>query len=37
MKFDKILILQQNTLGTVIVSTGVLRALREKFPNSKFW
>ena len=35
MKFDKILVLQQNALGDVVVSTGVLRALREKFPQSR--
>ena len=35
MKFDKILVLQQNALGDVVVSTGVLRALRDKFPKSK--
>ena len=34
MKFNKILVLQQNSLGDVVVSTGVLRALRERFPNS---
>lgn len=34
MKFDKILLLQQNSLGDVVVSTGVLKAMREKFPQS---
>ena len=35
MKFDKILVLQQNALGDVVISTGVLKALREKFPQSR--
>jgi lipopolysaccharide heptosyltransferase II len=35
MKFDKILVLQQNALGDVVLSTGVLKALREKFPQSR--
>ena len=35
MKFDKILLLQQNMLGDVIVSTGLVRAIREEFPQSK--
>lgn len=35
MKFDKILLLQQNMLGDVIVSTGLVRAIREEFPASK--
>lgn len=35
IKFDKILILQQNMLGDVIISTGFVKAVREEFPNSK--
>ena len=35
MKFDKILVLQQNALGDVVISTGVLKAIREQFPHSK--
>ena len=35
MKFEKILLLQQNMLGDVIVSTGLVRAIREEFPQSK--
>lgn len=35
MKFNKILLLQQNMLGDVIVSTGLVRAIREEFPQSK--
>ena len=35
MKFEKILLLQQNMLGDVIVSTGLVRAIREEFPRSK--
>ena len=33
--FDKILLLQQNQLGDVVLSTGMVRAVRERFPNSK--
>ncbi|WP_415945549.1 glycosyltransferase family 9 protein [Selenomonas montiformis] len=35
MKFDKILLLQQNALGDVVLSTGLVRAIREQFPSSK--
>lgn len=35
MNFNKILLLQQNMLGDVIVSTGLVRAIREEFPQSK--
>lgn len=35
MKFDKILLLQQNMLGDVIISTGLVRAIREEFPRSR--
>ena len=35
MKFDKILVLQQNALGDVVISTGVLKAIHDQFPNSK--
>ena len=35
MKFDKILLLQQNALGDVVLSTGMVRAIREQFPTSK--
>lgn len=35
IKFDKILLLQQNMLGDVIISTGFVKAVREQFPNSK--
>ena len=34
MKFDKILLLQQNALGDVVLSTGIVRAVREQFPDS---
>ena len=35
IKYDKILIIQYNLLGDVICSTGIVRAVREQFPNSK--
>ena len=35
MKFDKILLLQQNALGDVVLSTGIIKALRDQFPNSQ--
>lgn len=35
IKYDKILIVQYNLLGDVICSTGIVRAVREQFPNSK--
>ena len=35
MKFDKILVIQYNMLGDVVLSTGIVRALRAQFPNSK--
>ena len=35
MKFNKILLLQNNMLGDVIISTGFVKAVRDKFPNSK--
>lgn len=35
MKFDKILLVQNNMLGDVVLSTGIVRAVREQFPNSK--
>ena len=35
IKFDKILLLQQNMLGDVIISTGFVKAVREEFPKSK--
>ena len=34
MKFDKVLFLQQNALGDVVLSTGVIKAFREQFPYS---
>jgi len=35
MKFDKILLLAQNALGDVILTTGFAKAVREQFPNSR--
>lgn len=35
IKFDKILIIQYNMLGDVILSTGIVKAIRDQFPNSK--
>jgi lipopolysaccharide heptosyltransferase II len=35
MKFDKILVLNQNMIGDIVLSTPVLKALRDKFPESK--
>ena len=35
MKFNKILICQNNMLGDVVISTGIVRAIREQFPSSK--
>lgn len=35
MKFDKILVLNQNMIGDIVLSTPVLKALRDKFPQSK--
>ncbi len=35
IKFDKILIVQYNMLGDVILSTGIVKAVRDQFPNSK--
>ena len=35
MRFNKILLLQQNMLGDVVCSTGVVKAFREQFSNSK--
>lgn len=34
-KLNKILLLQQNAPGDVIISTGVVHAFREQFPDSK--
>lgn len=34
MKFDRILLLQQNALGDVVLSTGMVKAFREQFPKS---
>ena len=35
MKFDKILLLAQNALGDVILTTGFVKAVRDHFPESK--
>lgn len=35
MKFNKILVIQYNMLGDVVLSTGIVRALRAQFPHSK--
>lgn len=35
MKFDKILLLAQNALGDVILTTGFVKAVRDRFPESK--
>ncbi|MBQ7515091.1 MAG: glycosyltransferase family 9 protein [Schwartzia sp.] len=35
MKFDKILLLAQNALGDVILTTGFAKAVRETFPGSR--
>lgn len=34
MKLDKVLFLQQNALGDVVLSTGIVKAFREQFPHS---
>ncbi len=35
MKFNKIVLLAQNALGDVILTTGFAKALRSKFPDSR--
>ncbi len=35
MKFNKILLLAQNALGDVILTTGFAKAIREQFPSSR--
>ncbi len=35
MKFEKILITQQNMIGDAVISTGFVKAVRETFPKSK--
>lgn len=35
MKFDRIVLLQQNALGDVVLSTGMIKAFRDQFPESR--